>query len=137
MLILAVVFCSALGAWTLVDRSTIPWHLDGKVTNIDVGAEKHPGVDDAWYVTVNGKARHWDSSLATTLNVGDRVSKDRWDRTLTVNGDETRLRLSDDARSMLVLFPIICATAFALAWPTRRSRPVVVRRRPSDHGARL
>ncbi len=137
MLIFATVLFGALGAWALVERSTIPWRLDGKVTWVEVREEKHPGVDDAWYVTVDGKARHWDSALATTLNEGDRVSKDRWDRSLSVNGEATMLRLSDDARSMLVVFPVLSATAFALAWTKRRTRPVVARRCPTDHGARL
>lgn len=137
VLILAAVLFAALGAWALVERSTIAWHLDGKVTNVEVREEKHPGIDDAWFVTVDGKARHWDSALADTIDEGDRIAKGRWDRTLLVNGDETRLRISDDARAMLVLFPVISATALALAWPRRRSRPVMPRRRPADHGARL
>ena len=136
LLILATVFFGALGTWALVERSAIPWHLDGAVTDIDVRVVKHPGVDDAWYVAVDGKARHWDSALARTLQVGDRVSTNRWDRTMRVNGDPTRLRLSKDARSMFFLFPIVSVTALALAWPQRRSRPVVVRRRGAAHHAR-
>lgn len=47
LLLVLVLGFVALGMWSTIARSTIPWNFDGTVTRIDVRPEKHPGVHDA------------------------------------------------------------------------------------------
>lgn len=108
---------SALGAWSLVERSTIPLALNGTVTEIEVRPEKHPGVDDVWIVWIEGEPYHLDVAVASKLGVGDRVAKGRWERYLTVNGTDRRVSLSDDAGAMLFLSPAMVLLCAALAFP--------------------
>lgn len=117
----ALVF-TCVGAWAFVVRSAIPLRMDGTVTSIDGRVEKHPGVDDAWFVGVDGEERHLDTALARSLAVGDTVRKDRWSTTLLVDGEPRHLRLSRDAWAMLLLAPGIVLTCAGLALPSRRSR---------------
>lgn len=119
------VLFAALAAWTLVARSTIPTDLDGTVTGIELRHEKHPGVDDVWMISVNdGDLRHVDNDVAALLDVGGTVEKSAWETTLTVNGEPQPLSLSDDARAMLVLAPIIAVVIAALTLATHLlSRP--------------
>ena len=109
-----------LAAWSLAARSTIPLPLDGTVTRIELRHEKHPGVDDVWMVSVDGEQRHLDTAVAHLLEVGDLVTKDRWDTRLSVNGEERSLHLSGDSRAMLWLAPVVALIALALAVPRRR-----------------
>lgn len=132
----------ALGLWSTFSRSTIPWALDGVVTQIDIRPEKHPGVDDAWYVTVDDRARRWDAAIAETLQVGDRVTKEPWDSNMRVNSDLIDLTLSRDTRGMIVIGPLTLAAAVGLALLPQRSplpHPARPRNRrpPGDHGARI
>ena len=139
MLLLVLGF-TVLGASTAVTRSTIPWHLNGTITEIDVRPEKHPGVDDAWYVSVDGEARRWDATIAKRLEVGDHVAKDRWSTTLSVGQHDVPLSLSRDAKGMTLLGPILFASAVGLV--LLRERPTLSRRHrnqrhPRDNGARI
>ena len=112
-LVFTGVLFAALAAWTLVDRSAIPADLQGTVTAVELRHEKHPGVDDVWLISVDaGGLRHVDSDVAALVDVGDRVEKDAWDTTLTVNGDPHSLALSDHARAMLTFAPA-CALLIA------------------------
>jgi hypothetical protein len=107
---------AALAAWSLVERSTIPAELDGTVTAIELRHEKHPGVDDVWMVSIDdGGLRHVDAEVATLLEEGDRVQKDSWDSTLVVDGNPHQVALSEDARAMLVLAPVLAGVIAALA----------------------
>ena len=108
---------AAAGAGEAVARSGIPRAWDGTVTRIEARHEKHPGIDDVWYVAVDGRAVHVDSALATSLRVGDRVEKRRWQRSLRVNGTERRLALSRDARAMLAVAPVTALMVVLLAYP--------------------
>lgn len=140
VLILTALVFTILGSWTMVARSTIPLHLDGVVTQVDIRHEKHPGVDDAWFVSVDGDPRHVDVAVASKLEVGDQIAKDRWERQLVVNGEAREMGLSEDARAMLLLAPALIGCAVLLGMPKRRGRPVVRpgrRPQPQSHGARL
>lgn len=118
VLLLAAAFLfSALGAWSVVKRSTIPMALNGTVTEIEVRPEKHPGVDDVWIVWIEGEGHHLDVAVASKLSVGDRVAKGRWERHLMVDGTDRRVSLSDDARAMLFLSPAMVLLCAALAFP--------------------
>lgn len=135
LILIAVAFMfAALGAWALVARSAIPFHLDGTVTSIDVREEKHPGVDDAWFVGVNGDDQHLDTALAKTLRIGDTVAKSRWDTTMIVNGQSRSLHLSNDAEAMLLLAPAAILTCAALALPNRRARRPLGAKSPQRAG---
>jgi hypothetical protein len=128
-LVATALFFALLGVWTMVVRSAIPLRIDGTVTSVDARQEKHPGVDDAWFVGVDGKERHLDTELARSLSVGDTVHKDRWADTLVVNGRPRPLRLSDDTTAMMLLAPAAVLACAALALPSRRAR-----RRPASGG---
>lgn len=117
-----VLFC-ALAAWAMVARSTIPWALDGTVSSIDLRHEKHPGVDDVWLIGLDGdEPRHVDRAVADLLDEGDRVHKERWDDTMTVNGRVHQVELGRDARRMLVFAPTLALVLAALALVTSRAR---------------
>jgi LPXTG-motif cell wall-anchored protein len=110
LVLVGTALCFALlGVWASVARSTIPLRLDGTVTSIDTRQEKRPGVDDAWFVGVDGEERHLDTALARSLGVGDTVRKDRWSGTLVVDGSPRALQLSNDAWAMSVLASVAVA----------------------------
>jgi hypothetical protein len=126
-LALSGVAFAALAAWALVARSTIPVELDGRVTAVQVREEKHPGVDDVWMVAVGDAGfRHIDRDVAALLHEGDPVQKKAWDTTLFIDGHAHELSLSDDARAMLALAPLLAALVGALTafsgWQARAFR---------------
>lgn len=129
-LTVAAVLFAALATWSLAARSTIPISLDGTVTSIETRAEKHPGVDDVWMVTVDDKQRHLDATIADRLEIGDRVFKQRWDTRLDVNNESRTVNLSGDARAMVLLAPLMALVAAALALPRRRTRASATARPP-------
>jgi hypothetical protein len=103
---------AALAAYATVARSAIPLAWHGTITRVEARHEKHPGVDDAWFVTVGGRTTHVDAALARDLRVGQRLDKERWSRTLRVDGTPRRLALSGDARGMLVLAPLLALAVY-------------------------
>lgn len=118
LIVMAVLF-AALGTWSLAARSAIPLTLDGTVTQVEVRQEKHPGVDDVWMVSIDGKPRHLDSKLAAELEVGDRIRKDRWETHLDVNATTRHLAYSADARAMFGVAPLSLLLAALLTLPGR------------------
>lgn len=108
--LLGVAF-AALAVWTTAARSAIPLAWHGTVTRVEVRHEKHPGVDDAWFVFVDGKEVHVDQAVAALVREGARVDKDRWQRSLRVDGTDHPLRYGTDARRMLLVAPAIAAAA--------------------------
>lgn len=100
-----IVAFAVAGTWALVARSTIPVALDAEVTSVEMRREKHAGVDDVWLVGFDGRTHHIDAAVAREVDVGDRAVKERFSRTLLVDGEPVALRLSDDARAMLVVAP--------------------------------
>jgi hypothetical protein len=106
---------AAWGAYAMVARSAVPLRWHGTVTEVRVVAEKHRGVDDVWFVRVDGRQVHVDAALARTLSPGDRVDKDAWQRTLRVNGVARDLPLSREARRMLRVAPLVVVAAALLA----------------------
>lgn len=106
---------AALAVWATAARSTIPLEWHGTVTRVEVRQEKHPGIDDAWFVAVDGEETHVDASVGRIVREGARVDKDRWDRTLRVDGVAYPLRYSRDARRMLVVAPSVAAAVALLA----------------------
>jgi hypothetical protein len=123
-LVLTGVVFAALASWSLVARSIIPAELDGTVTAIELRHEKHPGVDDVWMVSVDeGRLHHVDRDVAALLAEGDDLRKKAWDTTLVVDGKPHELSLSDDARAMLGLGPVLAVLIGALAlFSSRQAR---------------
>jgi hypothetical protein len=111
----AAVSGTALAAWTAAARSTIPLAWHGTVTRVELRREKHPGVDDAWFVTVDGDERHVDVAVARLVREGARVDKDAWQRGLRVDGADHPLRYPRDARRMLLVAPAVAAAVALLA----------------------
>ncbi len=113
----------ALAGWSLVARSALPLSLDGTVTSVEVRHEKHPGVDDAWFVALDGgRPRHLDRDVAALLEPGDRVTKDAWSRTVTVDGTTHPVAPGPDARRFLLLAPgLLLAVAGLGVVAARRS----------------
>jgi hypothetical protein len=110
LLSLAVMFV-ALSIGATVTRSLIPARLDGRVTAIELHHVKHPGVDDVWLVTVDKQRLHVDAAVAEQLSRDARVRTAAWSSRLTVDDRDIRLRLSDDARGMLLVMPLTLAVA--------------------------
>ena len=108
---LVIVTFAATGTWSVSARSTIPVAIDAEVTSVEMRPEKHAGVDDVWLVGLDGRTHHLDAAVARTLDVGDRLVKGRFSRTLLVDGDPVVLHLSDGARTMLVVAPGAVAAA--------------------------
>ena len=115
MLPLVVAALSALLAWQLAARSTIPISLHGEVVSVR-SADEHPGTDNAWFVRIGDRTRQVDTEVGRLLRAGDRVEKEAWDRTLLLNGRPVELALSDDARAALWFAPVLTAIAGALSW---------------------
>lgn len=106
---------AALAVWSTAARSAIPLEWHGTVTAVEVRHEKHPGVDDAWFVSVDGDETHVDRAVAALVRPGARVDKERWARTLRVDGVAHRLAYTDEARRMVVVAPAIAAAAALVA----------------------
>ena len=119
---------AALAVWSTAARSAIPLEWHGTVERVEVRHEKHPGVDDGWFVTVDGDETHVDAYVATLVREGARVDKDRCARTLRVDGTDHPLRYTDDARRMAAVAPAVAVLAAALAvypgasWTRGRTR---------------
>jgi hypothetical protein len=115
VLALAGAAFAALAVWSTAARSAIPLAWHGTVTRVEVRHEKHPGVDDAWFVTVDGDERHVDAYVAALVREGVHVDKDPWERALRVDGVARPLRYTDDARRMALVAPAIAAVAALVA----------------------
>lgn len=112
---LLIAALGVLMVWQLAARSTIPMSLHGEVISVRA-ADEHPGTDNAWFVRIGGKTRQVDREVGRLLRAGDRVEKDAWDRTLSLNGRPVGLRLSEDAEAALWFAPTLTALAAALSW---------------------
>ena len=118
-----VVVFAGVGAWSAWARSSIPMAIDAEVTSLEVRTEKHPGVDDVWLVGLDGETHHLDAAVARRLPVGARVSKDRFARAMTVDGDRVELAPSDDAGAMTWISAGTAAVALGLAGALGIRRP--------------
>ncbi len=111
---LLVVFAAG-NVWATLQRSTIPLALDGTVTAIDLRFEKERGVDDVYLVTLDGERTiHVDTAIGRQLAWGDRVSKQRWDRTLSTPRGPVPLTPSRDTRRMLVVMALVVLAGWLL-----------------------
>jgi hypothetical protein len=108
--------------WATVSRSVIPLDLTGTVQAVDVRFQKDPGLDDVWFVTVEGRQLVVDEEVARRLRVGQQVRKEAWSRTLVAADDVIALRLSPDARGMLVVVPAVLVVLGVAAQGGRTGR---------------
>jgi hypothetical protein len=105
---------AAVNLWNAAVRSTIPLALHGKITEIELRREKHPGKDDVFVLRVDsGITIHIDAQLAQELEVGQRLDKIAWQTDLEVvrDGDESTSKLSlkwsRDYYGMCVAMPLV------------------------------
>lgn len=83
--------------WYAAARSTIPLSLKGTVTKKQVGTEKHPGVDDAYMITLDSRQTLCIDKLPfDAMATGDAIEKKAWQRELQVVGNAVGLKWSQD-----------------------------------------
>lgn len=112
-LVAAALVLAGGNLWVTLARSTIPLHIDGRVSDIELRFEKNPGVDDVYLVTVGDRTIHVDAAVGPRLGVGNRLRKDRWERHIHVDDRAIPLSPSRDFRRMLGAMPLV-ATAVGL-----------------------
>ncbi len=116
LLVAGAALFAGIGVWSTSARSTIPLTWHATVTATDVRAEDAGPVR---FVTVGGDEVHVDPDVAALLHDGDRVDKERWSRTLRVNGVPHTVSYSREARRMRVLAPLLVIAAAFLVYPRR------------------
>ncbi len=127
--LLVVIFGVVMTA-ALWSRSAIPASMDGVVRSIDV-RDEHPGVGNAWFVRVGDDTHYLDRRIGEQLHRGDRVTKDRWDREVTVNGKPIELHPSPEAKAALWFAPVLALGAAAVSFASRpRVQPATPRQTP-------
>ncbi|WP_109507183.1 hypothetical protein [Nocardioides speluncae] len=116
-----VVALGLLVVGELVLRTAIPRELAGTVTAVDRRTEDQPGVDDVWFVTLDGNREvRVERPIGERLESGDEIVKTAWSRNLHVNDEEVRLSLSPEARASLWFVPLIWLLAGGLTLATTR-----------------
>ena len=88
--------------------------MHGTVARVEIRHEKHPGIDDVYLVEIGGRTFHLDSAIASRLTQGDLIKKKGWSRSMKVNAQTVRLRVSPDFKGMLVAMPLMVLIAFVL-----------------------
>ena len=97
---------AALLVWELVVRSAIPVAIDGTVQSISI-KDEHPGTRNVYFVRIGSTTRQVDPATGRHLAVGDRVSKESWNREMRVNDEVVRLKLSREAKASLWFAPLL------------------------------
>ena len=126
LFLLLLIFCGLNLAETL-GRSAIPFSLQGTVRNLEMRREVEPGVDDVHLLTVGNRVLQIDTELAAQLRIGDRISKNGWERSLQTPRGRVRLTLSQDFRGMLVVMPWLLAMGGALLLSASSASPTTKR----------
>lgn len=110
-----VVALGLLVVGELLLRTAIPRELTGTVTAVERRTEDQPGVDDVWFVTLDGTREvRVERPVGERLETGDVIAKSAWSRELRVDDEPVRLSLSPEARSSLWFVPLVCVLAFGL-----------------------
>lgn len=111
--------------WFAAVRSTIPLALDGQIQSKERRLEKHPGIDDVFLITLNGRTLQVDQPLYDAVNPGTVVDKWSWSHEVAMSGAGIRLSWSPDARGMAWAMPFtmaILAVLVGLAWQAKERR---------------
>ena len=88
--------------WYAAARSTIPSSLSGTVTKKRVGIEKHPGMDDAYLITLDsGKEQCIDAELFDQLATGAVLEKRAWEKRMSIDGHIKSLTWSRDFQGLI------------------------------------
>jgi len=129
VLALAVLGFAGGAAWAAVRRSTWPLSLDHVVVGKVVLHEKHPGVDDAFFLDLRPRTGievrrlRVDASVFGAVRTGDALVKRAGSATLTAAGRGVPLAASAEARGlMLGLAPLLAVVASLLGVSVRRRR---------------
>lgn len=127
-LLLVALALAAVNLWCTAARSTIPLALNGKILELEIRNEKHPGFDDVFFILLDdGRRLHVDRPVFQSVEVGDLVEKPRFEHVLKISrkGEKlspVELTPSADHRGMHTVMPIALGVAIALAgiaWWTR------------------
>ncbi len=112
---------AALDVATAGLRTAIPRALDGVVTKKEVLAEKHAGVDDVCRIALDGaEPIQVEHALFDRVEVGERLKKSAWSRSISVSEKTIELSWSHDARGMVVALPLLALAALVLARLAKR-----------------
>lgn len=107
LLVLALILAGA-NLWFAAVRSTIPVVLDDLVVEEEVRAEKHPGVDDVYLLTLERTGmQQVDKLVYDQVKKGDRLIKRAWEPQLMAGPRIVRLAWSADARGLAVVMPAV------------------------------
>ena len=110
LLLLALALCVGNLTFTFL-RSTIPFELDGRVSDIVFITEKHPGIDDIYVLTVEDRDLRVDPDVAREVEVGDELRKNSWSSEMLIGreGSERTLQIepSRDFNRMAFVMPIV------------------------------
>jgi hypothetical protein len=139
-----LVIAALLAAGNLAEtfrRTTIPLAIEGAVTDEKMFFEKQRGVDDIHLVTIGDRTLHVTKPVAELMEIGDRVQKQAWSRSISVNGERSRLSPSQDFLGMLIVMPVVLAVVILLNASTgsgardqrRRGRAPSVGRAPPTY----
>ncbi len=80
----------------------LPLGLNGQVSGMRVGTEKHPGIDDAYVITLDdARELRIDGDLFHALAQGDQLSKQPGKTDLKKNGQPMPLAWSRDVHGLL------------------------------------
>lgn len=113
-LLLLLVGCCVGNLWTTFQRSGIPLAFEGVVQQIEVRAEKHAGVDDVHLVTIGGATWHLDATIASRIEIGDRVAKSVFSTRLEVGDRVLHLHPDRDFWRMVVALPVVLVGGWLL-----------------------
>ena len=110
--------------WFTASRTTIPLSLDLTVVDTEIRHEKHPGFDDVHLIRAsNGNVMVVDGVIYHEIAAGERITKERWSRELTIGEQQVNLNWSADARGMMWAMPttaaVLVIVAGTLIWRRR------------------
>lgn len=115
-LLLLAVALAAGNVWSAAVRSTIPLALEAVVAGKEVRHEKHPPRDDVWLLDLAQQGLlQVDQGVFDRVDIGDRLSKERWSWSLNCGGRRFELEWSADARGMCWAMPLTVAIFMAMA----------------------
>ena len=105
-------------------RSLVPLELDGVVGTTSIETEKHPGVDDSYFVSVDGSVplgrRRVDRPIHDAVAPGAAVKKRAGETSLEVDGNRLPLVPSSDRVGFGRVAPLVTGGAFVLMVLSRR-----------------
>lgn len=108
----------AVGAtWAAFTRSAIPVALEGRVLDVTILHEKHPGRDDVYLIELPDRTVHVDAAVGQGIARGDELAKPAWSATLTTSSGIVRLKPSRDVWGLAAAGALVILTCWLLTRP--------------------